>query len=161
MKYLLFVSLLLLSHLVYAKEHVTFKDWMHQIKLNKTIFESEAHNAFVDIYVNKKAEKAYKTRATVYPVGSIVYKPLYSDAKKSELAIVVIMQKMEKGYDSDHGDWWYGVYDETGTDGYHKGRIKSCIKCHEQAKHTDYMFSEDVMDKIEKGKAIKNVLPSY
>ncbi len=146
---------------VHATEHFTFKDWKQQIKLNKTIFESEAHNAFVDIYVNQKAEKAYKTRATIFPVGSIVYKPLYTDANKSELAIVVVMQKMPPGYDSEHGDWWYGVYDETGSDGYHKGKIKSCIKCHEQAKKTDYMFSNDVMDKIETGKVIKQVLPVY
>ena len=29
-----------------------------------------------------------------------------------------------------------------------QGKIKSCIKCHTQAKETDYMFSESVMYNI-------------
>jgi hypothetical protein len=161
MKISIIIALVGMLFSLQATEHLTFRDWKDQIKLNQKIFESEAHNAFVDIFVNKKAEQAYKNRASSYPVGAIVYKPLYSDAKKTELSIVVIMQKMAQGYDQANGDWWYGVYDASGTEGYHKGRIKSCIKCHAQVKETDYMFSNDVMDKIEKGKAIKNVLPIY
>jgi hypothetical protein len=51
---------------------------------------------------------------------------------------------------ADHNAWfwWYGVYDETGMEGSHQGKIKSCIKCHTQAKETDYMFSESVIESI-------------
>ena len=55
---------------------------------------------------------------------------------------------MHNGYDVKNNNWWYGVYDKTGNKVFHEGRIKSCIKCHEIAKETDYLFSETIIDKI-------------
>ena len=153
------IVLLLLSGLLSATEHFTFTEWPQQIKLNKERLESEGHNAFVDIYVNKIAEKAYKTRAKLFPVGSISYKPLFYNATKKEPSMIVVMKKMQKGYDPKHNDWWYGVYDVPGQKAYYKGRIKSCIKCHAQVAETDYLFSQTVMDKIEHGKELMLVLP--
>ncbi len=142
-----------------AADKPQFKDWQSQIKLNDTVFESEAHNAYIDIYANALAAPFYRARSVSFPVGSVLYKPLYYSAKKEEIALLVIMKKMASGYDVKHNDWWYGVYDATGSEAYHTGRVKSCIACHQQASKTDYMFSPSVMDHIEKGKAIKAVLP--
>lgn len=133
----------------------SFEDWESNIKINKEIFESDAHNAYVDMYVNKLAKEPYEKRLSVYPVGSEVYKPLFSDAEKSYLARVVIMIKMEKGYDSQNGDWWYGVTDPSGKELWHQGRIQHCIDCHALAKETDYMFSESVMEEIEIQKGLR------
>jgi len=72
-------------------------------------------------------------------------KPIYSDQERSEIYKLTIMMKMEKGYDPDNADWWYGVYDESGMEGRYQGKIKSCIECNARAKETDYMFSESVM----------------
>jgi len=82
------------------------------------------------------------------PVGSIVLKPLFLDPQRSETARLTIMIKMEKGHDRENGDWWYEVYDESGKEGWYRGKIKSCIKCHTQAKETDYMFSESMGESI-------------
>jgi len=133
----------------------SFEDWREKIKLNLDAFESDAHNAFVDIYVNELAKEAYEKRLDLYPVGSEVFKPLYNDNNRTHLARLAIMIKMQKGYDSANGDWWYGVYDPSGTDAWHQGRIKHCIDCHAVAKETDYMFSEGVMDVIEEQKEIE------
>jgi len=138
-----------------AIQERSFEDWENNIKLNKDIFESDAHNAYVDIYVNKLAKEPYEKRLGVFPIGSEVYKPLYSDAKKSHLARVVIMIKMQKGYDSKNGDWWYGVTDASGKELWYKGRIQHCIDCHALAKETDYMFSESVMEEIEIQKGLR------
>jgi len=98
--------------------------------------------------VNAIAKKAYVEKLNLLPVGSIILKPLYPDEQRSEIAKLTIMLKMEKGYDTQHGDWWYGVYDETGMEEYNQGKIQACIKCHAKAKETDYMFSEIMMESI-------------
>ncbi len=126
----------------------TFPHWKNLYKLNTVALPSADHNAWFDIYINTLAKKAYVEKLSLLPVGSIVLKPLYPDEQRSEIAKLTIMIKMEKGYDTEHGDWWYGVYDETGMEGYYQGKIQSCIKCHTQAKETDYMFSEIMMESI-------------
>jgi len=134
-----------------------YENWDKQYKLNNAPIESEAHNAYVDIFTNKKATKAYINKAKLYPVGSIVYKPLYQDKGKK---ILVIMEKMYKGYDSGNGDWFYAVSNPKGDDVYEKGRINHCISCHALVKETDYMFSESVMKKIDdENFAFERVIP--
>ncbi len=156
------VILLLITFLflkVHATDVFTFEKWRESILLNPVTLESESHNAYVDIYVNKTAEAAYRERKTLFPVGSEVYKPLYPTPEKKEIALLVIMRKMAPGYDNEHNDWWYGVYDGSGREGYHTGKIRSCIACHAQARETDYMFSTSVMDRIEHGREMEPVLP--
>jgi hypothetical protein len=130
------------------KNEFTFPRWKSLHKLNTDALVSGAHRAWFDIYVNTLAKKAYLEKSSLFPVGSIVLKPLYPDSQRSKTARLTIMIKMEKGYDAENGDWWYGVYDETGMKRSHQGKIKSCIKCHKIAKETDYMFSESMMENI-------------
>lgn len=124
------------------------RGWKSWYKLNPEILESEAHAAMVDIFVNEKAKKPYETEASVYPVGAIVVKPLYADAKRGECVRIVVMVKMPAGYDSENGDWWYGVGDETGSEMYYQGKLRTCIACHKAVEETDYMFSKSVMGRI-------------
>ena len=130
------------------KNKFTFPGWRNLHKLTTEALESMDHNAWFDIYINTLAKKSYLGKLSLLPVGSIVVKPLYPDQKRSETSKLTIMIKMEKGYDRENGDWWYGVYDETGMEGYYRGKIQSCIECHTQAKETDYMFSESIMESI-------------
>lgn len=53
-----------------------YEEWNKQYKLTPTVIDSEAHFAYIEIYTNKKATKAYINKAKIYPVGAIVYKPL-------------------------------------------------------------------------------------
>ena len=130
------------------KNQFTFSHWKNLHKINTEALPSAEHNAWFDIYINTEAKKAYIEKLSLLPVGSIIVKPLYPDEQRSETSKLTIMLKMEKGYDKENGDWWYGVYDETGIKGSYQGKIKSCIKCHTQAKKTDYMFSESVMESM-------------
>ena len=130
------------------KNQFTFPRWQNLHKLNTIALPSADHNAWFDIYVNAIAKKAYVEKLNLLPVGSIILKPLYPDEQRSETAKLTIMLKMGKGYDTQHGDWWYGVYDETGMEEYNQGKIQACIKCHAKAKETDYMFSEIMMESI-------------
>ena len=130
------------------RNQFTFPHWKNLHKLNTVALASADHNAWVDIYVNRLAKRAYVEKLSLFPVGSIVLKPIYPDPERSEIAKLTIMMKMKKGYDTEHGDWWYGVYDETGMEGWYQGKIKSCIKCHKKGRETDYMFSESTMESI-------------
>ena len=127
---------------------MTFSDWNKNYDLTKGIIESDGHNAYVEIFLNEKAVDSYVEVKPVFPVGPEVFKPLYSDPQGDRFARLVIMVKMEEGYDSEHGDWWYGVYDESGTEMAYEGRIPECINCHAMAKETDYLFSRSVMKKL-------------
>lgn len=126
-----------------------FPKWKEFNKINKKILHSHAHNAFVDIYLNNIAKKAYIHEHEKFPRNSIIIKPLYRETSREHLARLVVMVKMHKGYDSKHNDWWYGVYDKTGTIAWHQGKIASCIRCHTIAKKTDYLFTQSVNEKIE------------
>ncbi len=130
------------------KNQFTFSRWKNLDKINTEALPSADHNAWFDIYVNTLAKKAYVEKLSLLPVGSIIVKPLYPDEQRSETSKLTIMLKMEKGYDRENGNWWYGVYDETGIKGSYQGKIKSCIECHTQAKKTDYMFSESVIESM-------------
>lgn len=126
-----------------------FPKWREFNKLNKALLRSHDHHAMVDIYTNDIAIEPYVKQKKSFPEGSIIIKPLYKEKNRGYLARLVVMVKMHKGYDTKNNDWWYGVYDKTGTTVWFEGRIKSCIKCHEIAKETDYLFSETVMETIE------------
>ncbi len=151
-RYVFFFGVLLWMQTLNAKQPADFDftGWQKTYKLNHDTIESEAHNAFLDIYLNDLAKEPYIKEWTLFPVGSIVYKPLYSDAHRKEFARLVVMVKMKPGYDAQHGDWWYGVYDESGKENYYQGKIRSCIACHEQGKETDYMFSKSVNKRIDR-----------
>jgi len=132
------------------KERIfTFKGWRNSYNLTPDIIESDAHNAYIEIYLNEKAKMPYIDILPKFPVGSELYKPLYSDIEGKEFARLVIMVKMYKGYDSKNGDWWYGVSDESGEELYYEGKIPECINCHMLARETDYLFARSVMKKLQ------------
>ena len=137
------------------KSEFTFPWWRSMNLLNKEPIESDAHNAYIDIYVNDIAKPSYINMHKKFDEGSIIIKPLYTGAKREMLARLVIMMKMPEGYDSENGDWWYGVYDEYGVEGWYQGKIKSCITCHKMVKESDYLFTESVMEDIHLQNSIK------
>jgi len=135
-----------------------FPKWKEMILLNREILYSEDHKAFIDIYVNNIAKKSYILEEEQFKVGAIIVKPIYPKEERKNIARVTIMMKMQNGYDTENGNWWYGVYDESGLNASNTGRIKSCIMCHEIAEDTDYLFSESVMFDIQSQTVFKEVL---
>jgi len=130
-------------------EDLSFEDWQDLPKLNAHRLESTSHKAYIDIHINKLGIKAYVEQLDEFPVGTQIIKPLFSTKTSKKIHKLAIMVKKEKGFDTEHGDWWYGVYDAKGKEAWHQGKIHSCIKCHETVKETDYLFSEKVMDNID------------
>jgi hypothetical protein len=60
------------------------------------------------------------------------------------------MVKMPAGYDPEHNDWWWGMYDKTGKIAEMSGKVQVCIECHQSLSSDDYVFSKAVMSKFKK-----------
>jgi len=103
------------------------------------------HGALIKTYVSKRAASDPKK----LPSGSVIVKENYGPDKKL-MAITVMLRS--KGYDPEHGDWYYAKYLPTGkidtTPPEMKsmpvaGRFKMCIGCHNGAAGGDYAFLND------------------
>jgi hypothetical protein len=99
----------------------------------------------VGIYVNNRAEATYLSASSPYQICAKIVKPIYTDASGTNIRKLTIMVKMPPGFDPENADWWYGIYDESGTDMWDEGKLSDCIICHKQAAETDYLFSKEVI----------------
>ena len=93
----------------------------------------QPHGSFHKIYANKPALESTKPE---YKYGSIVLKESYTKDKK--FRDITIMYKV-KGYDPEHLDWFWAMYDAEGNVK-KSGKVEGCIKCHGNVKKQDYVF---------------------
>ena len=91
--------------------------------------------------------------------GAVIVKKMYQGPEVSvqkvfndpatDLKIVAVMYKREKGYDLDNQDWFYTKYNPDGSPQKNKkgilvtGRAAKCIGCHQSAPGDDYVYSYD------------------
>lgn len=91
--------------------------------------------------------------------GAVIVKKMYQGPEvnvqkvfndpATDLKIVAVMYKREKGYDPDNQDWFYSKYNPDGSPQKNKkgmlmtGRVAKCIGCHQSAPGGDYVFSYD------------------
>ncbi len=92
----------------------------------------------ITTYVNENA--LYSIRAGDKMVnGSIVVTENYNENGK--LLALFVMYKI-KGYNPSAGDWFWAEFNPKGKV-IVSGKVDACIKCHEQKKENDYIFTED------------------
>ena len=117
----------------------TFEDWPEWIKVNVNLIEG--HGAkWADVYVDDLAKATYLAASAPYPECARIVKLEYSDESATVINTMTVMGKMPPGYDPDNGDWWYGVYDGSGTLAGLTGKLHSeCIVCHKKASDADYL----------------------
>jgi hypothetical protein len=121
---------------------VTCDGWAAWPQINAETFQSEGHqSAWVDVHVDAAYADAYRAGVGPMPVGMRIVKAAHADAGKQpgEVTGLTVMAKMEPGYDPDNGDWYYGVYDPTGTIAKKQGKLDMCIGCHGQWTDHDYL----------------------
>ncbi len=103
-------------------------------------------NAAIVVYMNHAAARAFHDGVVPYPPGAVIVKEkmlggyITKDGKPSHGAEDGYggMVKRAPGYDPAHGDWEYFYFDDLTK--IETGRVTSCIKCHESAKSSDYVF---------------------
>lgn len=119
---------------------VDCSDWPSWTKINTERFESGGHKAaWVDIYTEPQHADAYKALGGTMPIGFRVVKAQYKTKDATEASGLTVMGKMEAGYDPENGDWFYGVYDATGTKAIKQGKLGMCLECHDADEDTDYL----------------------
>lgn len=103
-------------------------------KVNRARFVSQGHATGrweVDVYANEAAQKALASRARDIPVGAVVVEEHFERTDKSA-GPVMVMEKREKGYAPEHGDWRWAV---VGSQGQlvKDGVVDACAGCHDDA----------------------------
>jgi len=124
-----------------------FSNYLTWTKINSEPIKG--HEVDVIIYVNDLAKELYiSASGDLFPVCSIIVKPHLNANDLETITAVTVMVKMPEGYDPDHNDWWWGMYDGEGVNAEMQGKVEVCIACHLPAEADDYVFSRQVMAEI-------------
>jgi len=129
---------------------MSFEGWEHWRQITDKPIASKGHNNnWVGIFVDRLARDTYLSAGSRYPVCARIVKPVYTNKAGAVVRRITVMVKLPPGYDPENGNWWYGVFDKTGTTAIKQGRlVEDCIACHEQAAERDYLFSAEVLGSI-------------
>lgn len=97
-------------------------------------------SAWASVYVNAKGAPAMMTEShPAFPEGSMIVKAkLYTSVAKDP-ALLTVMIKREKGYNSESRDWEYLVLDGPATKIVERGKLSRCNACHEKYEDTDFV----------------------
>lgn len=103
-------------------------------KVNKERFLSKGHawgRWEVDVYANEIAQKALASRAREVPAGAVVVQEHFEKTDKAA-GPVMVMEKKEKGYAPEHGDWRWAT---VGSQGQlvKDGVVDACAGCHDDS----------------------------
>jgi len=110
-----------------------------RIAYNTNIHEGATDPAYCHVYVTGDATEPMATGKGPYPLGAVIVKAKLESKESRDPVLYTVMRKMEEGYDAKHGDWEYAVLDGSSKRVLARGRINSCIECHQQHASTDYV----------------------
>jgi hypothetical protein len=98
------------------------------------------------VYVNDLAKETYLSASgETFPICSKIVKEQLVNKNSETVSEITIMIKMPAGFDPEHNDWWWGLYDATGKSAMMSGKVPVCIACHQQQASEDYVFSKEVL----------------
>ncbi len=100
---------------------------------------SPHENRYCHVFVSENAAKAMESGNKKYPTGALIVKAKYVDQKSPEVELFTVMIKRESNYDAKHGDWEYLLVDGRCRTLYARGRLDSCIQCHEDYAESDFV----------------------
>jgi hypothetical protein len=110
-------------------------------KLTATRIVSSGHATGrwdIDVLASALAKEPLATGHGEVPAGAKVIAVHYERAGGGGRGPLMMMEKREKGYDPDHGDWRYVVVASSG-EVVKDGPIEACAGCHDDAPH-DHLF---------------------
>jgi len=124
--------------------------------LPKDLPEDNPHRGhYVHVYVTPGDEKKIRTGEGTYPVGTLIVKEklpgIFAQSAKDPKAVTAdnlplhdpelftVMLKREAGYHPECGDWEFMVVSGDMKQVLARGKLDSCVECHQQYKQTDYV----------------------
>lgn len=123
-------------------QEAKYRDWKPWPGHDGDFFEGqEPHGALLKVYVNRATARNQKNP----PDKSIIVKENYTPDKK--LAAITVMHRV-KGFDAEHGNWWWVKYNPDGTVDEQNGKklagkVQGCIRCHSAAAGNDFVYMND------------------
>ena len=98
--------------------------------------------AAIQVYVNPESFASFMNDDTKFPVGTMILKEKFPnmDAKVPEL--YTGMLKREQGYNPKAGDWEFFVLTGDRNAVTARGRIDSCMDCHQQYAKSDFVTKQ-------------------
>ena len=94
---------------------------------------------FVHVYVSPDGASAMRTNSAVFPRGAIVLKEKFADATGKHTLLFTGMIKREPGYNPDCGDWEFFTLSPDAANVTARGRLHSCMDCHEEYQSRDFV----------------------
>ncbi len=125
-----------------------FADFLNWSKVNPKPIQG--HEMAVNIYVNDQAKSTYLSGSGVFPECAKIVKTHLADKESESITAITVMVKMASGYDPEHNDWWWGMYDKDGKVAEMSGKVQVCIECHQPVAAADYVFSQAVLAESQK-----------
>lgn len=135
--------------LVEAEEYR--RNWTHWPGREPHYEGTDPHGRLLSTWLDPVAESglaALRSGATArMPAGAVIVKENF--LPDTTLAALTVMYKAERGYDPEHGDWFWlkvrpaaDMAPEPGGEVVAAGRVASCIACHDDAAaSTDYLMT--------------------
>ncbi len=94
---------------------------------------------YCHVFITSGGANTIRSGEGNYPVGTVIVKQKFADAKGKSTELYTLMRKMEPGYDPEHSDWEYSVVNRKATQVLARGKIASCIECHQSYRETDFV----------------------
>jgi len=120
-----------------------YKNWAPMPGQSDDAYPGESpHGEKLKLYVNRIAAGNPKQ----LPLGSLLIKENYGADGQTLMAVTVMYRS--RGFDPEHGDWYWAKYEADGRVATMKGmpvagRVGMCIECHTAAGGGDYSFAND------------------
>ena len=94
---------------------------------------------WIHVFVSPDGTNAMATGKGTYPEGAMILKQKFHDVTGTNTDFYTGMRKRERGYNPDWGDWEFFTLDASGHTVTARGKIESCLDCHEKYKGTDFV----------------------
>ena len=122
-----------------------FEDYASWTKVNPKPIPG--HETYVNIYVDDSAKDIYLAASgETFPTCARIVKTHLEGADSETITAITVMVKMPAGYDPQHNDWWWGMFDKDGKVAEMSGKVPVCIACHQPVAAADYVFSKKVIE---------------
>jgi Cytochrome P460 len=97
-------------------------------------------DAVAHVYVSPEGVSTMSRRdATAFPVGVLILKQKFEVGKLENPVLYTGMLKRESGFNPECGDWEFFTLSGDGKSVTARGRLESCMACHQEYKHTDFV----------------------
>jgi hypothetical protein len=97
---------------------------------------------FIWVYGNELAQQElWKGVERTFPVGSVIVKEKYGAPEGGEPELLTVMIKRDPGYNPEVGDWEFATVAMEAKKAVERGKLKTCMSCHQRTPDTDHVFS--------------------